>query len=301
MNDPLLAHRLFVRVARTGNFSRAGRELGLSQPSASRIIAKLETELGAALFYRSTRAIRLTDVGAAYLSRIEGVLDALDEANRVVRGSGELRGLLRVAMSSSFGSREIVPRLPDFLTAHPALRIDLIVSDERQNLVSDGVDVALRLGELGDSSHLVRKLARAPRMIVAAPNYIDAAGPVNHPSDLAARCLIAGPSVAPHTLEFTRDGQTLSILVQGNVSCSNNEGRTALVCAGLGISVVSLWGVRRELDQGVLVRILADWKLPSIDLHAVYAPGRGISPAARTFVDYLAASFKVEDGGIAAR
>jgi DNA-binding transcriptional LysR family regulator len=291
MSDPLFAHRLFVRAARTGSFSRAGREVGFSQPSVSRIIARLERELGAALFHRSTRAIKLTEAGATYLARIEGLIDGLDEANQEARGSGELKGLLRLAVSSSFGLREIVPRLPPFLIRHPALRLDLVVRDERQNLVTDGVDVAFRLGRLADSSLHARKLAQSPRVLVAAPAYLRTAGEVKHPSELAARCMIVGPGPTPNILEFARDGQVVSIVVEGKVSCSNNEGATALACAGLGVNVTSAWGVGRELDQGSLVRILEDWRLPPIDLHAVYPPGRNVSAAARALVDYIAACF----------
>src|ERR1700754_5104070 len=123
MNDRLTALKLFARAARVGSFSGAGRELGLSQPSASRLIAALEAEVGAALFSRTTRAVTLTDAGATYLTRVEGILAALDEADHEARGTGELRGVLRVGTSSSFVLREIIPRLPKFLSTHPALRV----------------------------------------------------------------------------------------------------------------------------------------------------------------------------------
>ena len=162
MTDRLLALRAFVRTARSGSLSRAARDLGLSQPSISRILAQLEAEVGARLLVRTTRAVTLTEAGADYLARVEPLLTALEEADHVVRGTGELRGVLRVAVSSSFGVREVIPRLPKFLERHPALRIDLGISDQRQDLVVDGVDVALRLGSLPDSSVVARKLAEAP-------------------------------------------------------------------------------------------------------------------------------------------
>lgn len=291
MTDPLQAHRAFVRAARTGNFSRAGRELGLSQPSISRLIAKLESELGTALFHRSTRTLRLTDVGLEYLSRIEGVINAMDEANEAARGGSELKGLLRLAVSTSFGLREVVPRLAPFLRAHPALRLDLIVSDERQNLVSEAIDVAFRLGRLDDSNHIARKLGESPRILVASPLYLNTFGNVNHPSELIERCFIVGPAAAPSYLEFIRGGQAVSVAVAGHVSCSNNEGAVALASAGLGICVTSEWGVRRELEEGQLLRILGDWMLPAVEVHAIYSSGRKISVAARHLVSHLAASF----------
>ena len=144
MTDRLLALRAFVRTAHSGSFSRAGRELGLSQPSVSRILARLESEVGAPLLMRTTRRVTLTDAGADYLARIEPLLSGLEEADHAARGTGELRGMLRIALSSSFGVREVIPRLPDFLERHPALRVDLGINDARQDLLADGVDVALR-------------------------------------------------------------------------------------------------------------------------------------------------------------
>ena len=125
MNDQLSALKLFARAARVGNFSSAGRELGLSQPSASRLIAALEEEVGATLFSRSTRAVTLTEAGATYLMRVDAILAALDDADHEARGTGEVRGSLRVGTSSSFVLREIIPRLPAFMKQHPALKIEL--------------------------------------------------------------------------------------------------------------------------------------------------------------------------------
>ena len=133
MSGSLIALRLFVRVARLGSFSRAGLELGLPQPSVSRIIRGLEREVGAALLTRTTRAVVLTEAGSEYLARVEPILDALEEANHVVRGTGELRGELRIGLASSFAVREIIPRLPNFMGRHPALRVNLILDDQRQD------------------------------------------------------------------------------------------------------------------------------------------------------------------------
>src|SRR3954462_5459833 len=133
MNDRLFALRLFARVARTGSFSRAGRELGLSQPSASRIAAALEREVGAALMTRTTRGLTLTEAGADYLARIEPILAALEEADHAARGTGELRGTLRVALTLGFGVREVIPLLPAFMQLHPALRIDLLMNDRNHD------------------------------------------------------------------------------------------------------------------------------------------------------------------------
>ena len=146
MSDRFTALKLFSRVAHMGNFSSAGRELGLSQPSASRMIAALESDLGATLFVRTTRAVSLTDAGATYLMRVEPILAALDEADHEARGTGELRGVLRIGTPISFGLREIIPRLPVFMKQHPKLKIELRATDRYPDLVTEGIDVSFQFG-----------------------------------------------------------------------------------------------------------------------------------------------------------
>jgi DNA-binding transcriptional LysR family regulator len=286
MTDRLLGLRAFVRTAHSGSLSRAARELGLSQPSVSRILSGLEREIGAALLVRTTRAVTLTDAGADYLSRIEPLLSALAEAEHAARGTGELRGTLRIALSTSFGVREVVPRLPAFLERHPALQVDLDVSDARQDLIADGVDVALRIGPLPDSSALQRKLAEAPRLLLASPVYLRRWGRPQTPSELARHAVIIGPGSAG-AWEFAKAGRRVSVRVEGRVRTAANEGATAAAVAGLGLTRTSLWGCRAELERGALVHVLEDWPMDPVELHAIYPAGRAPSPAARAFTQYL--------------
>ncbi len=289
MTDRLLALRAFVRTARSGSLSRAARDLGLSQPSISRILAQLEAEVGARLLVRTTRAVTLTEAGADYLARVEPLLTALEEADHLVRGTGELRGVLRVAVSSSFGVREVIPRLPKFLGRHPALRIDLGISDQRQDLVVDGVDVALRLGSLPDSSVVARKLAEAPRVLAASPSYLKRRGHPQTPGDLAFHLAIIGPGTSGQNgWTFRRNGQSQSIRVEGQLVTAVNEGAVAGAVAGLGITLTSLWGCRAEIERGDLIRIMEDWAMEPVEVHALFPSGRAASPAARAFIDYLA-------------
>jgi DNA-binding transcriptional LysR family regulator len=289
MTDRLLALRTFVRTAHSGSLSRAGRDLGLSQPSISRILAQLEAELGARLLVRTTRAVTLTEAGADYLARVEPLLSALDEADQAARGTGELRGLLRIALSSSFGVREVIPRLPKFLERHPALRIDLGINDQRQDLVVDGVDVALRLGLLPDSSVVARKLAEAPRVVAASPAYLERRGRPQNPKELASHAVIIGPGgLGPNAWTFKKSGQSLSIRVEGQLMTAANEAAVAGAVAGLGITLTSLWGCRAEIERGDLIRIMVDWAMEPVEVHALFPGGSAASPAARAFIDYLA-------------
>ena len=210
MSDRLSALRLFVRVARAGNFSRAAREFGLSQPSASRIVATLEGEIGASLFTRSTRALALTEAGAEYLARVEPVLAALDEADHAARGTGELRGVIRVAAASSFMVHAVIPMLPDFLKDHPRLRVELLMNDLRQALISEGVDVAFRFGPLDDSTATARRLGSIQRVLVASPAYLRRAGRPKVPADLNSHALLVGP-MAAERWTFEKNGRQVSL------------------------------------------------------------------------------------------
>ena len=293
MNDRLQALRLFVRVAHTGSFSRASREFGLSQPSTSRIIAELEREIGATLFTRTTRAVKVTEAGAEYLSRVEPLLDSLEAADHAVRGTGELRGLLRVALSSSFGVREVVPRLPEFMQRHPALRVDLVVDDRHQELIAEGVDVALRFGKLADSTATVRRLSATPRILVASPAYLKSAGALKTPDDLPMHSLILGPANTPQTTwTFHRNGKRVAVRVAARLTTSSNETAIAAALAHLGIVSTVVWGCRTELEGGSLVTVLHGWKLDVVELNAVFPAGRGTKPSARAFAEYLAESLR---------
>jgi DNA-binding transcriptional LysR family regulator len=293
MNDKLLALRVFVRVARTGSFSAAARELDLSQPSVSRIIAGLEKDVGGALVIRTTRAVTLTDVGRDYLTRVEAILASLEEADHAARGSRELRGSLRVAMPSSFGVREIIPVLPGFLARHPALNVSLLMSDRRQDTIKEGVDVALRLGELADSSATARLIGRTQRMVVASPTYLKARGTPKTPADLAAHAAIVGPAgTTAGAWSFQKGGRSVSVRINSRLNVTVNEAAIAAAVAGIGVVTTALWGCRAELASGSLIQLLPDWKMSDVEVHGMFTPGRQPKPAARALVEYLLAELR---------
>lgn len=289
MSDRLFALRLFSRVARLRSFSKAGRELGLSQPSASRIVSELEQEVGVALLTRTTRGVSLSEVGGDYLARVEPILLALEEADHAARGTGELRGVLRVALPTSFGVREVVPHLPEFLAPNPALRIELQMSDQRQDLVAEGIDVALRFGALPDSTAVARRIAVARRMLVASPAYLARAGTPLSPTELSAHAIIFGPAGAnPEAWTFNRDGHAVAVRVEPQLRCTVNEGATIAAVAGLGIMSTSQWGCRAEIAAGTLVPVLAEWDMDKTDINALFPAGTAAKPSARAFVEHMA-------------
>src|SRR6201991_391963 len=193
MSDRLQELQVFVRAAESGSFSQAARELKLSQPSVSRIIGELEARLGGKLLLRTTRRVTLTDAGALFLDRAREILAGIEDAEDAARGLDSLRGLIRLAIPVGYGTREIIPRLPKFMAAHPLLRIELSVVDARQDLVAEGADVAIRLGDLDDSVFGARKLATLQLMLVASPAYLAGRGTPKTPADLASHDCVLGP------------------------------------------------------------------------------------------------------------
>lgn len=287
MADRLQELTVFVRVAETGSFSRTARGLGLSQPSVSRIVSGLEARLGVSLLLRSTRKINLTEAGLDLLDRARRIIADVEDAEAAARGTDGLRGILRVALPVTYGVREVIPRLPRFMDAHPDLKVELMMADRLEDLVAEGVDVAIRLGQLADSSLKARKIASAPRMVVASPDYIARRGSPETPGDLAGHDFILGPGPARQTWTFQRGTSTVSVAAVGRLQAASAESVIAAARAGLGVALASLWMCRSELARGELVSILAAFKLDPVDAHAVFPPGRNPSRKAYALVDYL--------------
>jgi DNA-binding transcriptional LysR family regulator len=288
MSDRLHQLALFVRVVESGSFSKAGRELGLSQPSVSRAIAALERRLGVKLLARTTRQISTTDAGQALFGRAREAMAAIDEAEDAARGADRLSGLLRVALPTTYGARQIVPLLPAFLARHPQLRIDLMMSDRYENLIAEGADLALRVGGQPDSSFVTRKLASGRRLFVAAPSYL-----ARHPAparlaDLARHDLISGPADLGEQSWVARRGATTETQsVNPRIRTGSGAGLVACAAAGLGIALSSIWMCGEELASGALVELLAEYRLDPTAAYVVFPAGRRPSQKARVFSDYL--------------
>ncbi|HTA90848.1 MAG TPA: LysR family transcriptional regulator [Polyangiaceae bacterium] len=293
MNDRFLSLQLFARVARSGSFSIAGREMGVSQPTVSRIVAALEKRIGVALLVRTTRAVTLTEAGSDYLSRIEPILAALDEADHAARGTDELRGLLRIATSSAFAVRAVLPRLARFTDRHPDLRVEFTLNDDRQDLVGESVDLALRIGVLNDSSAVAIKIGTVRRIVVAAPAYLARTGVPKVPTDLAEHTIILGPAGrVTEGWTFRRKGKASFARVRGRFILNGSDAAAAAAVVGLGILSTGELAVMNELDAGRLVRVLPDWEMGSADINVVLPAGRAAKPSARAFADFMSAEFR---------
>jgi DNA-binding transcriptional LysR family regulator len=293
MSDRLQELAVFVRAAESGSFSRAARELGLSQPSVSRIIGELETRLGVTLLLRTTRRITVTDAGATFLERCREILAEIEDAEDAARGIDSLRGMIRLAIPVVYGTREVIPRLAKFLALHPLLHVELSVADHRQDLVAEGADIAIRTGDLDDSAFGARRLQTLQTMLVATPSYLAAHGVPKTPGDLASHDCISGPgNFGRDRWSFTRNGTETSVTVRGRIHTNSGLGVFASAMAGLGIAMVSTVMAGPEVKAGTLVVLLRSYKLPTVDVHAVFPGGPRPSTKVRALVDFLAQELK---------
>jgi DNA-binding transcriptional LysR family regulator len=286
--------RLYARVARLGSFSAAAREHGLAQSQVSRMIADLEAGLGARLLSRTTRAVVPTEAGLEFLARIEPILAALEDAENSVRETGELRGLLRIAMPSTMGIRVIIPRLSTFAERHPGLQIDLVLDDRWQDMVRDAVDVGIRVGAMPDASGTARLIGAMRRILVASPDYLARHGAPATPTELLRHRIVGGPAAAQaSSWRFERGGESLAIDAKPSISTNDTAGAVAAAAGGLGVTSSTSWACRLELESGALVELLPEWRMADLPVHAYFPLGRATRLAGRAFVDFITGQLNV--------
>ena len=292
---------VFVRVARAGSFSAAARDLDQTPSAVSKQIGRLEDRLGARLFDRTTRRVRLTEVGAAFFERCARIVSEMDEAERAVSHSyGTPRGTLRLNAPVVFARLHVVPLLAEFLAAYPEVRIDVTFNDRFVDLLEEGVDVAIRIGELVDSSLIARRLALNRRVVCGAPPYFERNGFPERPADLAGHnCLVYTYRASRNDWRLVcanekgREGQEV-VRVSGNLETNNAEVIHGAMLNGAGLGLLPLWLVGEDLRTGRLVRALPDYHGADSAVYVVYPPGRHLSPKVRCFIDFLAERLRIE-------
>lgn len=293
MSDRWQEMTVFVRVAESGSLSRAARELQLSQPSVSRIVSTLEARLGTTLLLRTTRSISLTEAGALYQARARYLLAEMEEAEQATRGVDSLHGVIRLAMPVLYGTRAVIPALATFLPRHPELRVEIIMSDGRQNLITDGVDVAIRLGvgPLEDSIFGARKLGVVERLVVAAPAYLSTHGVPASPEELAQHdCIVQHGLFGRESWRFTHNQTVTSVNVRAKLWIDSAPGVMAAAIAGLGIALATSVMAGEELRTGQLTQLLQQYQLDPAEVYAVFPAGPKPSAKVRAIVDHLEAS-----------
>jgi DNA-binding transcriptional LysR family regulator len=292
--DRLQAMATFVRVVDTGSFSGAARQLRIGQPAVSKTIAQLENRLQVRLLVRSSHALSPTDAGLRFYERARLAINEVDEAELEARGAGAgLLGRLRVSAATTFARLMIIPRLPEFLAKHPSLDIDVLLDDRVIDVVAEGIDIALRMGTLSDSTAVARKLATGGRSVVATPAYLARTGLPKAPADLVHHHALVY-SQLDDTWSFRKGSVEATATMRGRVRLSAAEGIRAGVLADMGLAVTSEWMFAPELASGAVQRVLADWTLPTIDLWAVFPTGRLASAKARAFAEFVEDILRIE-------
>ena len=280
----------FVRVAQKGSLTAAGQSEGVAPAVIGRRIDALEEHLGVKLLVRTTRRITLTHEGSAFLEHAQRLLADLASAEASVAAGGlRATGSLRLTAPAGFGRRHVAPLVPRFLAQHPDLHISLNLSDRVVDIVHEGVDVAIRVGDLPDSNLVSQRLADNRRLCVAAPSYLQRAGTPQHPSELARHdCLVLSSDASQSRgWAFQIDEQTVHLRPSGRLDCSDGQVLHEWCRAGLGIAWRSTWEVEQEIGRGELVALLQDYMAPPNGIFAVFAQRKHLPVRVRLWIDYV--------------
>lgn len=292
--DRLQAMEIFVRVAETGSFSKAAQEFATTQPTITKQVASIEQHLNVRLLNRNTRGVSLTEAGTLYYEKCKAILREVQEADSLVRRrEGEAEGLLRIGSSVAFGRRVVVPLVLDFMARHPHLQVDLSFEDRYTDLVAQGIDVALRLGKLADSSLGARTLGVNPWLMVASPDYIRERGAPEIPQQLGEHSVLIYSSVQGNDLWrlHSTSGEAITVPVTGRFRSNNLSGVLAAARSHMGIAALPWYVAADSLATGNVVQVLRDYHLPEQEIHAVYPSPKLVPSKVQTFIAYLSGRF----------
>ncbi|HEY8380563.1 MAG TPA: LysR family transcriptional regulator [Microvirga sp.] len=284
----------FVTVVEHGSISAAARVLDRDPSAISRRLDALEARLGVRLLSRTTRRITLTEAGSAYLTRVKTILSELSAADsEATEGAATPRGLLRLSLPATYARRWIAPRLPEFVAAYPEVQLELLHTDRFVDLVAEGFDAAIRIGELSDSSLTIRRLAPIETVLCASPTYVARRGAPLRPADLEKHECLRFPMEGLRQGWKLRNGnKRVTQRVSGSIVSDEGEGLVAACIAGAGILLASDWEIGQELANGRLVRVLPDWRFDYKSMvQVVLPPGRLIPAKTRVFIDWLVEDF----------
>jgi DNA-binding transcriptional LysR family regulator len=280
---------VFVRVAKSGSFAAGARELGISRAMATKHIMQLEGSLGSRLFNRTTRSLNLTDVGAAYLERCQQVLLDIEEMEAAVTHlQTEPKGVLKISAPPVIGATHITRAVVEFLKIYPDLKIDIVLQGSPGDLIDEGIDIAIFLGALDDTSMVARRLATSPMVVCGSPDYFTRYGVPKTPEDLVNHSCLVNWAIAPrHKWQFRTETGLKVITVSGRMQSNAAHSTRVAAINGLGLVMLPTYIVGSDIEQGTLKVVLDNYPLPPLDIHAVYPHRKYLSAKVRSFLDFL--------------
>jgi DNA-binding transcriptional LysR family regulator len=290
----LEAWAIFAKVAETGSFASAATELGLSSPTVSKAIQRLEARLGERLIHRTSRRFALTEAGRVLAVRAARILAEGEAAEAEAKASSAVpRGRIRLAVPMSFGLRHVAPALPAFLAAHPDVSVDLQLDDRRVDLIAGGIDIAMRIADLADSSLIARRLCPVRRWVVGSPAYFEQHGKPQRPRDLRDHaCLPYTWLTSGETWQFTgADGTVEAVTVKGPLSATNADAFIPALESGIGIALQPDFLAWDAIRNGRLVTVLDNWSAPPLALHVVTPAGSPRPIRVAVLLDFLTTRF----------
>ena len=288
--DKLTSMTVFVRVAKAGSFAGGARELGISRAMATKHIMQLEGSLRTRLFNRTTRSLSLTDVGASYLERCSQVLlDVEEMESAVTHLQTEPRGTLKISAPPVIGATHITRAVSEFLKIHQDLKVEMILQSSHGDLIDEGIDIAICLGDLDDTSMVAKKLATSSMVVCGSPTYLARHGIPQTPEDLLAHsCLVNWASSPRNRWQFqASNGQSQTITVAGRMQANTADAIRTAAINGLGLVMIASYVVIKDIEKGKLQVVLPDYTLPPLAIHAVYPHRKYLSAKVRRFMDFL--------------
>jgi DNA-binding transcriptional LysR family regulator len=290
----------FLRVAELGSFVLASESLGLSKAAVSKQVSALERRLGTRLLHRTTRRLSLTEAGQAYLRHAQTALAEAHAAEDAVADSKDVpHGRLRLSVPTTFGLLHVAPWLHLFLGRYPQVSLEAHYDDHMRDLVTEGLDIAIRIGQLRKSNLIARKLATSRVLLCAAPAYLDAHGRPARPDDTALHeCLHYSLAAEGRSWELTRSGETVRVALNVRVSADSSLALKAVTLAGGGIARIPEFAIADELRTGSLEVVLPEWRLPSLEIYAVMPERHYVPPKVRAFVNFLSSCWAARPGWI---
>lgn len=291
--DVLTGMRTYIAVVSVGSFTAAAERLGISKALTSKYVGQLEEHLGVRLLNRTTRQLNVTEAGQAYYQRCRQLLEEFDELEAAIQDQQEApRGRLVVAAPTSFGEMYLTRAVADYLDEQPGVSLELVLADRFVNIVDEGFDLAVRIGELADSSLIARRLAPASIAVCAAPAYLDRAGTPTDPRELESHSCVIDTNF--HTADqwpFQRQGHRFSVKVNGRFRVNNALAAREMLLAGQGIGLCPTYVIGDELRDGRLQALLQEYEVFEHGVYAVYPHNRHLAAKVRTFVEFLVRHF----------